>query len=333
MRVNGSAQTITLTLTSRLDQKNSMPDEYSVNVYQLSGDFQKWIETDTSSSYYSISTFKDNETPGIKIELKENSTGEDRTIRLIIESNIGYGIVDLTQQSFSTTTYSFFSKAKYKGRIYTSDAKTTVSGDIIYFDPEYACLMEKIDTMENITMMIMEDSTIFYYDKEDMKANKPYEDIISLDNSVEQYFGAATRADGFEYDDPTYLGYIAIFDNDHFKGSKITKGLTNFHLSYSLQDLKQYSMNDKVTSIAVSYNSQDPLVCSVLTIWEDTNYNYGDDNRSKHRISIIASKNSPKTAIPDLKKIKRIGSSKSWNDCISSISFHFGYIDRLLLDY
>lgn len=28
-----------------------------------------------------------------------------------------------------------------------------------------------------------------------------------------------------------------------------------------------------------------------------------------------------------------IGSSKSWNDCISSFSMHFGYIDRLLKDY
>lgn len=192
--------------------------------------------------------------------------------------------------------------------------------------------MKEIDIDSSIQMVIMDDSTIHYYDSEDINNNLPYEDIQSLSINNSASF-LSTRADGFEYQENEDLGYMAIYDNDHFAGKMHYKGLTNFHFTYNIPSLKPMGLNDKITSIAIGYNGNDPIVCTVLTIWDDTDYNHGDDNRNKHRISIVASQNSPKVSLPDLKQIKKIGSSKSWNDCISCFSLHFGYIDRFLLDY
>ncbi|MDE5871271.1 MAG: hypothetical protein K2H22_04980 [Muribaculaceae bacterium] len=328
--VDSSARTIKLTLKERLDHVSIMPEEYYVNVRVWSDDYMKWEQKENTSSYYHIETLKENDEPVIHIELKENGTGEDRSFRLHIRSEVGYGAVDILQKA-PQTTGKFFLKAKYKDRFYTTEAETDSNGDISFSDPEYSSLMEKIDSMDDVRMMIMDDSTIFYYDREDAETNQAYNDILSLASNDCDGAALSTRADGFEYDDPSYLGYFAIFDKDHFNGLNMSKGLTDFDFTYNIQYL--HNLNDKVTSIAVGYNSCDPLVCSVLTIWEDSDFNHWEYNTSKRRISIIASRNSPKTSIPDLKKIKRIGSSKSWNDCISSISFHFGYIDRLLLDY
>lgn len=93
------------------------------------------------------------------------------------------------------------------------------------------------------------------------------------------------------------------------------------------------NLNDKVSSLAVSYNGTNKDVCAVLTIWEDSDYNNGDNDRTKHRISVIATYDQRKVMYPDLKKIKCIGSSNSWNDRISSLSFHFGYVDSQWKNY
>lgn len=345
LSVSSSAQTIELTLQEVTDPNIPFPTALYPKVYEWDEENSSYKEIgrfDTPANFYKAYTKEENKSTTVYIDLDENNQLTDRKLFLCIFSasrstykkhSVSIGYVEIIQHPASEASQSFSLKAKYKDRVYTTDAEIDLDGNICYLDPEYSSLMNKLDDMEDIQMMIMDDTTIFYYDKEDILSNQPYEDILSLEPSDIEYKVHDTRADGFEYDDPSYLGYFAIYDNDNFKGSKITQGLTNFHFTHNIQSLKTYSMNDIVTSIAVGYNSDDSLVCSVLTVWEDTDYNYGDDNRSKHRISIIASKNSPKTTIPDLKKIKRIGSSKSWNDCISSISFHFGYIDRLLLDY
>lgn len=338
--VDSSSQTITLTLKGVVFiDPIPTPTKYRITVDKWDDDKERWETSPNEyADFYNVYIKNDNDETVVYIELKENLCEFDRKIRLDIDPGLvignyfPYGLVDITQLPSKKESDVFCMKAKYKGRLYSTEAEIDPNGDLSFLDPEYASLMKEIDSMDYIKMFVLDNETTYYYDREDIQTNQVYNDILSLEASNNNR-GISTRADGFEYDDPSYLGYFAIFDNDHFKGSNITKGLTNFHYTHNLQDLKSFSMNDKVTSIAVGYNSDDDLVCSVLTIWEDTDYNYYDDNRSKHRISIIASKNSPKISIPDLKKIKRIGSSKSWNDCISSISFHFGYVDRLLLDY
>ena len=338
MTVNSSAQTIELRLKRVKGDNMSMPSKLYFNVHEWDESKQEYVEPDPfdpADKFYKVYIQEKEGESVICIELTQNDQDTERRIVVYITSDViihhcyQTGAVELRQQPDNSEAKRFPLKAKYKDRVYTTEAETDINGDLVFLDSEYANLMERLDSMEDIQMLIMGDETIYYYDKEDIVNNHPYKDVLSIEPSN----AVGTRADGFENDDPSYLGYFGIYDNDHFKGSNITQGLTNFHYTHNLPNLKVYSMNDKVTSIAVGYNSDDSLVCSVLTIWEDTNYNNEDDNRSKHRISIIASKNSPKTSIPDLKKVKKIGSSKSWNDCISSLSFHFGYVDRLLLDY
>ena len=92
-------------------------------------------------------------------------------------------------------------------------------------------------------------------------------------------------------------------------------------------------LNDKVTSLVVAYDGDDDEVCAVLTVWEVIHYNYGDNDRTKHRLSFVASYESPRVMRDNLKNIKCIGSGDSWNDRISSYSFYFGNYARKLKDY
>lgn len=218
-------------------------------------------------------------------------------------------------------------KAVFKNQVYITQVCEDSKGNRTYSNPEFLDLMNVVDGMPDIEMLILADNTIYYYDQEDIKGNRPFDDVKSFKSSYN------TRSSGFEDFDPSCLGFMALYDKDNFGGSHLSKGLSNFHFTWNLPDLKNYGMNDKITSIALAYNHTDPLICAVLTIWDDTDYNHGDKNRSKHRISVVSSKNSPRVCLNNLNAIKKIGSSKSWNDCISSISFHFGYTDRLLFDY
>lgn len=236
-------------------------------------------------------------------------------------------------KSNAESELSFTLKAKYKDGWYVSETTIDKNGDYVYSNKDYEMLMNEIDMNPTAQMVLFNDSTIYYYDDEDIKNNQPFSDIQSFDDMRDNDDFYSTRATGFENFDEEYLGFFALYDNDNFGGKMKSAGLTNFHFTYNLPNLKPHGLNDNITSIALCYNGDDPIVCNVLTIWEDTDYNNGDENRSKHRISIIASMTNPRVTCPDLKKIKKIGSSKSWNDCISSFSMHFGYIDRLLKDY
>ena len=97
--------------------------------------------------------------------------------------------------------------------------------------------------------------------------------------------------------------------------------------------MKGVGLNDKVSSLAVAYYAPLRDYCFVLTVWEDKNYNHGDSDRTKHRISFIANSDNPRTCVGNLKTVPCGNSSKSWNDRISSISMHFGNDGIDLKDY
>ncbi len=310
--------------------------------------FYRWI-------YYGIDEFTDSSNmkneychvwneieegePVIKIKLNANDSDTERKMHINISAGIIYqtahvfGLITIVQSPSKDKTNSFVLKAKYKGHIYTTDTDIDTNGCIVYHNNEYRQIMETIDLSPYIHEVIMDNDLIYYYDDEDIATNKPLQDLMNSDESRSETKEDNTRSTSFEGISSNDKGYVALHDNDNFGGKYISKGLTNYHFTWNLPNLKDYGMNDNVTSIAVAYNGEDPNICSVLTIWDDSDYNFGDNSRKKHRISIIASKYNQYTSVADLKKIKKIGSSKSWNDCISSISFHFGYTDRLLLDY
>lgn len=342
MSVGSSAQNLDLKVKKLLASGFSMPEKLFLTVDFWNDEKREW-ETDPSYSnstdikagfYHIISKTQDGEAV-INVELDANESFSERRIRIysisdqVVDHVSPFGNIEIIQQP---APQSFLLKAKFKGNVYSTMAELDSEGNFLYRSEEYAQLMREIDSNPDVQMVVMDDSTIHYYDSDDIAANQPYEDIRSLvaDNGNTSF---TTRADGFEYQESEDLGYMAMYDNDHFAGKMHYKGLANYHFTYNIPSMKPMGLNDKITSIAVGYNGPDPIVCTVLTIWEDTDYNHGDDNRSKHRISIVASQNNPKVSLPDLKKIKKIGSSKSWNDCISAFSLHFGYIDRFLLDY
>ena len=284
-----------------------------------------------------LAVIEENGNPAMRFTFPENNTSSEITLGILYHGGEynkklnAYleGNIIITQNPLASSE-SIIAKARYKSKIYESEVTINEKGDIEYLNPEYNQLMCKLDEANIVHAVIIDSNCMSYYDEADIEDNRLYQDILNLNISDNS---SITRATGFENHTDSDLGYFAIFDNDHFKGTSLIKGLSDFHFTYNIPSLKPYNLNDKVTSIAIGYYGADPIVCSVLTIWDDSDYNHGDNKRSKHRISLIASQKSRQVSIPDLKQYKKIGSSKSWNDCISSISCHFGYIDRQLLNY
>ena len=338
MAVSSSEQEFSLSVKSLMETGVQIPDKLFLSVSEWDNDKNDWEPvlsgntTEVNGSFFRVSTESADGKAIIKVSLDANLSSTDRRICIFAESSpvgsyIPYGEITIIQESASGSTKCFEMKAKYKGITYVTSAELDENGNFIFHNEEYEKIMDEIDSNPSSQMVILDDSTIYYYDQNDILSGNIYSDIQSLqqcdnDNSV-----LSTRADGFENIADEDLGYMALYDNDHFKGKMHYRGLANFHFTYNIPNIKPLDLNDKITSIAVGYQGSDPIVCTVLTVWDDTDYNFGDDDRNKHRISIIASQNSPRVSCPDLKKIKKIGSSKSWNDCISCFSLHFGYID------
>lgn len=347
---DSSEQTITLhcsTFYSDMPKYNEFYFEFpkldykdgKYNWVYYSSDMLSADDKDSEGDYYKIWNDTEDGESVVKIRLKANNSNKERKFYVHIYAGVKYndayvfGIVSVVQAPGNAPEESFKLKAKYKGKVYSTDARIDSEGNLVYLDNDYKRIMEIIDSQPNIRAVIMDNDKIYYYDDKDIEANMPYKDLNDNTESGCKNIDFSSRATGFEGIENSNLGFVALYDNDHFKGKNIMHGLDDFHFTWNLPKLKQYDMNDKITSIAVAYNGDAPNVCSVLTIWDDSDYNFGDNNRKKHRISIVASKYNTRTSLPDLKKVKKIGSSKSWNDCISSISFHFGYADSFLLDY
>ena len=56
-------------------------------------------------------------------------------------------------------------------------------------------------------------------------------------------------------------------------------------------------------------------------------------DRTKHRTNFVATHSSRIKAVYNLKKVSCFNAHDSWNDRISSISFHVGYADSLPEEY
>ncbi|MDE6695282.1 MAG: hypothetical protein K2K25_00220 [Muribaculaceae bacterium] len=339
---SADSQTITLKIISITDPEVPYPSRLHLEFTEWDNEKSDWIsfhlpsEVNQPDDFYHMWTEMEDGRPVIKVSLTMNDTGEERKIRVMAQSDkiyyhfLIYGEFIIYQSPKIQESQTFSLRAKYKGKVYTTEAQIDNNGKYTFFDPEYDHLMNYLDAQEDVNMLILDSNTIYYYDKEDIISQKPYEDAMSISEDMIM----TTRATGFEdFDSSSCLGYMGLYQHENFQGEKYTKGLRDFHITWNLSNLKYFSMNDKISSIALAYNDDNPRVCTVLTIWDDIDFNYGDDYRSKHRISFVASKYASRLICENLKKIKKIGSSSSWNDCISSISLHFGYLDSLLLDY
>ncbi len=307
-----------------------------------------------SYGWFNLQHVKDTYVPDkLIVTLPENNTGQLRGLCIqagLIKSESPFQVyvssIFIYQKPLENEEQ-FPMKIRYKGVVYSTMAELDENGDYIYDNPEFEKMVNYLDSTPGIDAVVMDDTIVDYFDTDEpayqefiSKVDRPVDP--SLDIQPYKYHDISsfksnelTRADGFQHWRSTDIGYYAAFSDGEFEGKYLTYTPSNFHNSQNLRDLKMNDMNDKISSVAVYYGGADPNVCAVLTVWDDGNYNYGDTGipRSKHRVSFIASYNNRKLSRNSLKNVKLINSSKSWNDRISSLSFHFGYFDSKPLDF
>lgn len=279
--------------------------------------------------------------------LTGNTTNEDRRIRIYVSKLYptgGYiceGYIDILQLCRANDNDyadegSFNVTFKYHKKLYTSEATTDNNGQIVYKDKDVEKLIDKLSQKEGVETVVSESDMVTFYDKDDGQA---YETLSKIGQPVEEDVPCMvlqprpTRADGFRFGETGALAYFALFDDTGFKDTYFFKNIKAPTEYYDHPHIKSIGLNDKVSSLAVAYNGDNPELCAVLVVWEDSDYNFQDHDRKKHRISIIATKDNPQVSYSNLKRLPCLSGRDSWNDRISSISFHIGYVDSQLKDY
>lgn len=277
----------------------------------------------------------------LRVDMDENTSDRMRGVEVVIAS----GSVNPRQESFIIwqrgrrfdTIGSI--RCRYNGRMYSSPVIPTSDSTIRYESPLYQYLVDSLAEIDGVNAVLAESDIVDYYVGDNPCI--PGIGTVYLGNEnvrgmacSPRYPVEATRAgDPFQWQSSNALGYCALFDDSNYTDTYMYYNLLGLNKFEDCNKMSNKNLNDKVSSLAVSYNGTNKDVCAVLTIWEDSDYNNGDNDRTKHRISVIATYDQRKVMYPDLKKIKCIGSSNSWNDRISSLSFHFGYVDSQWKNY
>ncbi|MDE5773000.1 MAG: hypothetical protein K2H86_00905 [Muribaculaceae bacterium] len=322
---------------------NAVPDFSSLEYAEL-GEGETFHH---SFGWFNIQHVKNiGEPQKIVVTIPENNTGQIRGFNLCAGIDDGYPIdgmiqiYQLPKEDSLADDSRFPMQIRYKGKVYSSMAEIDENGEYHYDDFEFEKMMCYLDNTPGIDAVVKDNLIVDYYDADD----PVYLNILNgVDRPIDQTLSltpvstplSKTRADGFELFTQGSIGYYAAFSDGEFKGEYLTFTPKNMHNSHNLRDLKLIGMNDKLSSVAVYYGGDLQNVCAVLTVWENGNYNFDDNNipRKKHRVSFIATYYNRKISRNSLKNVKLINASGSWNDRISALSFHFAYLDTPLMDY
>lgn len=239
----------------------------------------------------------------------------------------------------------FTTYATYKGREYSSVAIAR-NDSLFYMDEEFNRLMETIAAVPGAVSFVQNDSCVVYFDSQE-EFLTAY-GIRELDGTEKEKLQRVSRLNDFlpasrgmianyqnaynqmESDD---LIYAALFDDTNYSDTHLYLHIKNPDIIIEYPHMKDVGLNDKVSSLMVRYNMDDPDCCALLTVWEDSDYNKGDNDRTKHRTNFVATHSSRTKAVYNLKKVSCFNAHDSWNDRISSISFHVGYTDSLPKEY
>jgi hypothetical protein len=281
----------------------------------------------------------------LKIELTENDTDTERALRIYAGKNIRGGaycgeiIVRQKTKNTEDIAEQFTYKVRYKGIVYESIAYS-VNNTITFEDSIFANFIANIESTDGVDMIIKENGIIDYIDNDDINKSPSLKSLFTRINAIRQDqiptikpLCSRSLTNAYQWESSSSIGYFAAFDDSNYGNPEIhfsADSLSAFRDEPYLRDL---GLNDKISSLVVKYSGNDSDICAVLTVWEDSNYNYGDNDRTKHRLSFIASKYNTTIEQNKLKNIKCINSSNSWNDRISSLSFHFGNYGTALKDY
>lgn len=312
----------------------------------LPGEDDKWLINSGDCSWIKLEKLKKNGKSIIQVTMNSNETSERRGIRFYVYTKVKklYAHycsheIKIWQNGKEEKEGPFEVKVRYKGQIHRSMATLDENEHIVYEDADFAAFMKELAQRGGIEAIARENGIIDYYDKDDVEAvaaiqlmMEPINDFSAIEP---RWCSFATRSDAnpYRYMNANALAYCALFDDKGYKDTHIHQNFMNLTDYYDQERMKNVGLNDKVTSLAVAYNGNDSTICAVLTVWEDTDYNWDDDDRTKHRMSFVASYNNPTMGWRNLKHVPCLTGGDSWNDRISSISFHFGHYGSYLLDY
>ena len=343
-------------LTFHLSAKKSyeLPDDwyfFQVAEWDESLPVDKWLIKNFGTStgddvrdldWVTIEKVKDGKPPMLRVKLKQNEDARPRAIRIIVgydksPSTTYSGQIIIWQKAKADKT-PFVVKAKYKGQLYVTNAHLNENEELVYDSQDFKNLMDYLASRNNVETIVKDDEVVNYYDEDDMNAvpalralQKRIDSGRCVGINGDTYFSRAGNA--WEHMDQNALGFCVLYDDDNFSDTRTFKNLMDLNSVYDEHYLRDIGLNDKITSLAVAYKGTASDICAVLTVWEDSNYNFGDNDRTKHRVSFVASVDKPLVSRANLKNIPCINSGNSWNDRISSFSFHFGYYGANLKDY
>ena len=231
-------------------------------------------------------------------------------------------------------------KIRYKKHTYESAVSEDENGNMVYEDAQTAELMASLANRDDIETVVIGDM-VYLFDSEDMKSDKKLRKLLrgeaptrsegTGNTGVGTY---ASEGSAFANMRDTDKGFAILFDDKYYTDTRFWGNFgSDYDLFLDVPDMENVGLNDKVSSLAVAYEGSSSDICFVLTVWEDKNYNYGDNDRTKHRISFIATSENRRTCVGNLKNVPCMHSSNSWNDRISSISMHYGNTGINLKDY
>lgn len=348
-------------LEVRLESDYFSDESLQIRSYEWSDPDNPTVYTDDSgeSGCDWISIEKTGKKGVYRISVLPNKTGLRRGVSLKFESRpdsrtCTYGALSVWQRDglhkpeFSTTSYFEHPDYMYPDseKVFTAERKRVSTG---WFDDSEAVQYDNLEMQYWMHRLLdMDDTEIIYTSEDEVHFFSPeYDSVlcgigkVDISAAHEDQNGLKagmplrqTRAvNPFVWWDASAPGYVALFDDNGFADTSINFNLYNLYQSVDIPNMKEYGLNDKVSSIALGYNGNNSNVCTVLTVWEDSDYNHGDIGRKKHRLHFLASGLTRMLQIPDLRKVICHGSSSNWNDRISSMSLHFGYVDASYINY
>lgn len=246
----------------------------------------------------------------------------------------------ITEETDTFTVHAIYKDVKY------STVAVSKGDSLFYLNDKFNELMETIGNIPGSVSFVRNDSCTEYFDsqeefltkygirelseqeKADLENVKRLNTPCPLSRSITGNYQDAYNK--MESDD---LIYAALFDDTYFSDTRIYIHIKDPYQIYEIPRMKSVGLNDKVSSLMVRYNMDDPDGCAILTVWEDSDFNHDDNDRTKHRTNFVATYTQRTTTVGNLKKVSCFHAHDSWNDRISSISFHVGYADSLPEEY
>lgn len=214
--------------------------------------------------------------------------------------------------------------AIYKDQHYYS--KCEIRNDSIFvLDNKLAALQDSLEKLPEFTVLRVQSGVEEYFDsREDFLAKYGVRDLKEQDMTagVDRSNMASSRA--------VKIANARLFDDTNAGGKVLDLDIVSDpYKVISYPKLKDQGMNDKTSCLVVNYNYSDPDACSLLCVWENSNYNQNDMETTKHFTYFMANINNHTHWEWNLKQVKCYNAHDSWNDRISSCKLYIGYLDQL----